>query len=67
MKKNIGSIDKLIRVVIAFTIGMLNLYKVVDGIKATVVLSIAVYLAITALLNFSILYAIFGLNTLSRK
>lgn len=63
MKRNIGSTDKLIRVVISFGIGVLHVLKIIDDLTATLFLSIAVYLAVSALLNFSIFYYIFGLKT----
>lgn len=67
MRKNIGSLDKLIRVVIAFLLGLLNFLKVIEGFTATIFLAFAVYLAVSALLNFSIFYRILGLNTAENK
>jgi len=63
MKKNIGATDKLIRVVIAFMIGVFNYLAFMKGLVATFLLAFAIYLAITALLNYSPFYRISGINT----
>jgi len=63
LKKNVGTTDKLIRVLLAFAIGILGLYKVIDGNLETALLSLAVYILLTALFNISLIYLIFGLNT----
>lgn len=64
MKKNIGSREKLIRVGIAFIIALLGLTKIIDGNLETVLLIIAVYLALTALLNFCIVNKLIGRNSM---
>ena len=67
MKKNVGQVDKLIRVFIAFIIAILYYIKVIDGTLALVLLAFATILAITSFINFCPLYTIFGLNTCKVK
>jgi hypothetical protein len=67
MKKNMGSTDKIIRLVIAAVIAGLYFGKVVDGTLALILLVVAIIFAATSLLNFCPLYSIFGLNTCKVK
>ena len=63
MEKNVGNRDKLIRVVIAFVIAIMGLTGVIDGTIETVLLVVAVLLAITGLFNFCPVYKLLGMNT----
>ncbi len=63
MKKNVGQSDKLLRVLIAFVIGLLYYFGVIDGQLATVLLVVAVILLVTALFNFCPLYRVLGKST----
>ena len=67
MKKNMGSTDKIIRLIIAVVIAGLYFGKVIDGTLALVLLIVAIIFAATSLLNFCPLYTIFGLNTCKVK
>lgn len=67
MKKNIGTIDKFLRVVIAMVIAILYYFGlIVSSTLAAVILVVAAVLLITSLLNFCPLYFIFGLNSCSK-
>lgn len=67
MEKNIGTKDKLTRVVIAFIIAVLGLTGVIDGTLETILLIVAVILAVTALFNFCPVYKLVGMNTCTVK
>jgi len=67
MKKNIGVADRVIRIIIALTIGILYFTNVITGTLGTVLLIIGAILFITALLNFCGLYALFGFTTCPMK
>ncbi len=63
MKTNMGSIDKIIRVLIALAIGILILTDVLSGTMAIVLGIVAVVFVLTSLISFCGLYAVFGINT----
>ncbi|HWI92145.1 MAG TPA: DUF2892 domain-containing protein [Flavisolibacter sp.] len=63
MKSNLGSADRIIRLLIAAAIVVLYFLDLINGTIATVLLIIAAVLALTAIINFCPLYRIFGLRT----
>ncbi len=67
MKKNLGSIDKTIRILIAIVIGILYFTNVISGTLAIVLSIVAIVFLLTAFVNFCPLYLPFGINTLKRK
>ncbi|HPG32717.1 MAG: DUF2892 domain-containing protein [Lentimicrobium sp.] len=67
MKKNVGSTDKLIRLVIALVIAVLYFLDIISGTLAIVLGIVALAMVVTSLLNFCGLYAIFGCSTCKTK
>ena len=67
MIKNMGSADKLIRVIIAGAIGLLYYLNYITGTLALVLMAVAIILLITSLINFCPLYKILGTNTCKVK
>ncbi|MDY6802127.1 MAG: DUF2892 domain-containing protein [Bacteroidota bacterium] len=67
MKKNIGVADRVIRIIIALTIGILYFTNIITGTLGTVLLIIGAILLITAIVNFCGLYALFGISTCPMK
>jgi hypothetical protein len=67
MKKNMGSTDKIIRLVVAALIAVLYFTNVVTGTLAIVLGVVAVIFAATSLINFCPLYTLIGVNTCSVK
>ncbi|MDA3853999.1 MAG: DUF2892 domain-containing protein [Bacteroidales bacterium] len=67
MKKNIGSVDKIVRLVIAAIISILYLTGIISGTLGAVLLIVAAVLLLTSALNFCGLYALFGANTCPAK
>jgi hypothetical protein len=67
MKKNMGSIDKVIRLVLALIIIILAFTKVVTGTWATVLLILSAVFILTSLFSFCLLYAAFGISTRKKK
>ncbi len=63
MKKNMGSADKIIRVVIAAVIGILFYLDYVSGTLAYVLMAVAIILLVTSLVNFCPLYRLLGRST----
>jgi hypothetical protein len=67
MKKNMGSTDKGIRIVIALVIAALYYFKVVEGTLAYVLMAFALIFLLTSFISFCPLYLPFGLNTCKKK
>lgn len=67
MKKNLGSIDKTIRIIIAVALALLYYFNVVTGTLAYILMAVAIILLLTSLINFCPLYRILGVNTCSIK
>jgi hypothetical protein len=63
MKKNMGSLDKGLRVLIAAVIAILYFFDVIGGTLAYVLMGVAIVLLLTSFLNFCPLYAPFGIST----
>ena len=67
MKKNMGSTDKGIRIVIALVIAALYYFKVVEGTLAYVLMAFALIFLLTSFISFCPLYLPFGLHTCKKK
>jgi hypothetical protein len=63
MKKNMGSADRIIRVIMAALIATLYFMNVLNGTVGIVLLLFAVVFLLTSLVRFCPMYVIFGLNT----
>jgi len=63
MKKNMGSTDKIIRIIIALVIGVLYFTKVIEGTTALVLGVLAIIFLLTSFISFCPLYLPFGINT----
>ncbi|MCB0619084.1 MAG: DUF2892 domain-containing protein [Saprospiraceae bacterium] len=67
MKKNMGSADRIIRVVLAVVFAALYFSNTVTGTLGIVLLVLAGVFLLTSLVSFCPLYAPFGLSTCSVK
>lgn len=67
MKPNLGSADKIIRMVVAIIIAALFLTGKITGTAGIVLLILAAVFLLTALINFCPLYKIFGISTNQSK
>ena len=67
MKKNMGSADKGIRVVIAIAIALLFYFDVIQGTLAYILMALAIVFLITSFLSFCPLYVPLGINTCKKK
>ncbi len=63
MKKNMGSVDRIIRTVIALVIATLYFTNVISGTVAIVLAVIGGIFILTSVVSFCPLYAIFGIKT----
>ncbi|OEY73647.1 YgaP family membrane protein [Salegentibacter salarius] len=67
MKKNMGSADKIIRIIIAAIIGLLYFTGTISGTLGMVLLVLAGIFVLTSFISFCPLYAPFGVSTCSIK
>ena len=67
MKKNMGTTDKIFRILIAVLIGVLNFTNVISGTLATLLGIIAVVLLLTSFISFCPLYLPLNINTCKKK
>ena len=67
MKKNMGTIDIVIRLLIAAFVIVLYFIHVISGILAIILLIFAGVFVLTSLLSFCPLYLPFGINTRGKK
>lgn len=63
MKKNMGSTDKIIRILIAAVIAILFFTNVISGTLGIVLLVLAGVFVLTSLISFCPLYTLIGVNT----
>ncbi len=67
MKKNVGTTDKIIRILAAVAIAVLYFTNVISGTLAIILLVVAGIFIITSFLSFSPLYLIPGISACSMK
>jgi len=63
MKKNMGSIDKAVRIILALVIGGLYYAEIISGTVAIVALAFAAIFIATSFMSFCPLYLPFGIST----
>lgn len=67
MKKNMGSADRIIRVIIAAILIVLYFTGTITGTLGIVLIALSVIFVLTSIISFCPLYLPFGINTLRRK
>jgi hypothetical protein len=67
MKANMGSLDRIIRLVLAVIFAIIFFTETVSGTWGIVLLTLAVVFTLTSFVSFCPLYAPFGFNTCSTK
>jgi hypothetical protein len=67
MKKNMGTADKSIRLIIAVIIGVLYYMGTISGTLGIVLLVLAGVFVLTSFISFCPLYAPFGITTCAVK
>lgn len=65
--KNMGSADRVIRMIIAAVVGMLYFTDVITGTLGIVLLVLSVIFVLTSLISYCPLYSIFGIKTCTTK
>ena len=67
MKKNMGSVDQTVRIIVAITIAILFFMGIIPGALGIVLLIIAGVFLITGFARTCPLYMPFGINTCAKK
>jgi len=67
MKKNMGTVDKVIRILVAVAIVVLFYTQVITGALGIVLLVLAAVFVITSMISFCPLYLPFGINTGNKR
>lgn len=63
MKKNMGSTDKIVRVILAIVFGVLYFTNTVTGTLGIVLLVLGIVFLLTSFMSFCPLYLPFGIST----
>jgi hypothetical protein len=67
MKKNMGTIDKVIRILVAVVVVVLYFTHVISGTLAIVLLALSAIFIVTSFLSFCPLYLPLGLSTRKKE
>jgi hypothetical protein len=67
MKKNVGTIDKVVRILIAILIVVLFMAHIISGVAGIVLLVLAGILVLTSIISFCPIYFPFKLSTTAKK
>ncbi len=67
MNKNMGALDKSLRVLTAIIIAILYFLNVIGGTIAYILMVIAIIFLITSFINFCPIYSLIGINTCRKK
>ena len=67
MKKNVGNIDKVARLLLALVLGVLVYFKIISGTLAYVALGLAVIFFITSLISFCPIWMALGISTKKKE
>ncbi|WOI22349.1 YgaP family membrane protein [Nonlabens ulvanivorans] len=63
MKKNLGNIDRIVRVLFAVIVSILFFTNVITGTLGIILLIVSGVLLATSFMNFCPLYAVLGINS----
>lgn len=67
MKKNMGSMDRAIRVIVAIVVAALFFTNVISGVLGIVLMVLAGVFVLTSVVSFCPLYTPFGISTCAVK
>jgi hypothetical protein len=67
MKKNMGTVDRVIRILVAVVVVALYFTNVISGTLAYVLLALSAIFVVTSLLSFCPLYIPLALNTKKKE
>ena len=63
MKKNMGSLDRFIRLAVVMLISFLSMKEVISGTLSLILLGVSIIFLLTSLIGYCPLYSVFGIQT----
>lgn len=63
MKKNMGSLDRFIRLAVVMLISFLSIKEVINGTLSLILLGVSIIFLLTSLIGYCPLYSVFGIQT----
>ena len=67
MEKNMGSADRIIRMIVAAIIVVLYMTKIISGTTGIILIALAAVFLLTSFISFCPLYRVAGLSSLRKK
>ncbi len=67
MKTNMGSIDRIVRLILAAVFLILFFTNTVSGVLGYILIAFSVIFILTSLISFCPLYPLFGINTCKKE
>lgn len=67
MNKNMGTLDRIIRVILAVVVGILYITGLISGMVAVILGLFAVIFVLTSAVGFCPLYVPLGISTIGKK
>ena len=67
MKKNMGTVDRIVRILLAAVVAIFYFNNTITGTLGIVLMVLAGVFVLTSIVSFCPLYSIVGLNTCSTK
>jgi hypothetical protein len=67
MKKNVGTVDKVIRILVAVVVVILYFTNVISGTPGIILLALSAILVVTSIVSICPLYMLFGLSTTKKE
>jgi hypothetical protein len=67
MKKNMGSADRIVRMLLAALFILLFVFNIATGVLGYILLALAAIFILTSLVNWCPLYVPFGISTCAKK
>lgn len=67
MKKNVGTIDKVIRILVAVVVTVLYFTHVISGTLGIILLVLAGVFVLTSLISFCPIWALLGIKTTKKE
>jgi len=67
MKKNMGAVDKTLRILAAVVIAVLYFTNVISGTLGIVLMIFAAIFVLTSFISFCPVYSVFGFSTIKKK
>lgn len=67
MKKNMGNLDKGLRITVAIAIALLYYFNVIEGTLAYILMAVAIVFLLVSFIGFCPLYPLLGINTCKKK